>query len=104
MEKGEKSLKELKELYENKVKELYEKSVKQLKELYESSLTTGSIKSEAFENIGVSGNYFRLVVTGTQVNGKPFSSNQIIKYYLALKKAHNNDYVKRIDFYHKIGI
>lgn len=71
----------------------------ELQKLYRNDkFTTGDIKSEAWKIKGISGDYFRNMVSGIKTNDKPFPESEIEDCLNALIKAHKRDLVKRINF------
>lgn len=79
------------------------KSTTKLQKLYnENSLITDAIKSEAWEIRGITGHYFRSIVTGFKTNKKPFPEDEILGCISAIEQAYKNDLSRRKQFASKI--
>lgn len=78
------------------------KALKKLQSIYSDALTTNEIKAEAWNIRGITGNHFRLIVSGSKTNGKPFSEEEITGCIQALKQAYKNDTTRRNKFNNKL--
>ncbi|NQY07791.1 MAG: hypothetical protein HRT68_16735 [Flavobacteriaceae bacterium] len=76
-----------------------EEDLKKLQELYANKeLVTDSIKREAQEIKGISGQYFRNIVKGVHSSKKTVSHELILECLNALKQAIENDTKRREEF------